>query len=1033
MGDEKGKIMSCRLKLLPISLLLLCTSAGAIEPLTVQENKTKTIDSPESLEEYSGIVVNTGGRLNVNTKVIGITGGIEDSGESYGIKAKANSNVSLMPQSSLNISIEGNSKTYGIQSDSAESNVVTGNLTLRATSKGGNAYGINSKSSNDSIKVNNSILMEVEGASTSFGIRGENSSTLELVANGDIDINTTSKNGNTYGIYGSSSTLNLSTNKNIHLSTLSEKGNAFGIYDSGGANFNLDAKNISIETKALNASSDGYVWGVAPYGGNISIKASGDLIISTSTNPENDNENLSVYGIMSDKSKKENSVSLIGNEISVITSSSSFSKYDEGFVVGVFSSSNNHTKIDGKYSVSITVNNFHKNNEGAVYGIYVRRGKEANYLNGGRVDIISPKVDINVSGTGDVRGIHVANYTQGSTNRLSYLTIQSDEINVSSTNTGGGRSIGLSVFSDGRLYLDGSTTINADDAIVARGYTTTQINRGESSGKNYTRITGDINFNYDRGTSPDDVNADVSVPFYGKDSYWKGSPKVSWDVQIPEDKPDEKKLTVTGLDLTFNSCAVWMPDKVETFFRELSGQYEIPVNTLELNNGVIRFDSPDLVAAAETVKGSRAIVHTPVLLEGNSVQSSHFVYENTSGNTPEFKVIFSGITADQLTDNVRNELSRAVLKGTVDYKNETNPVISADAIPAPQKQAVPEGLISGAQIWEVGPDGKVNYDSIVEAENTVNSALFDVAVSNFLFYRSQMNDGVASRMGDLRSAPKENGAWVRVFGGENKYSGRDMKLKYTDLEIGVDHFFDKNYYLGGLFTYSNGDGTLSNGSTDHKNYSFGLYGGWLGDNGMYADFVVRYLRLDTDFNILRKQGSVIDAFNDCANCSPSMFPGEVNSGSYKNNAYSASVEIGRRVFNSARSFYVEPQTELRFGRIKSSSYHTNRGVLVKQDKTDSVVGRLGVAVGKVFNENKGNAYFNVSVLHDWKGKIKQTYSKDGVSRTYRDDVGGTWGEFTLGSTYKPSENVSVYGSVKTSVGSPIRNPWQVNLGMRYNF
>ncbi len=899
--------------------------------------------------------------------------------------------------------MERDGTTWGTYSNASELKVVTENLAISSKSKT-NAYGIypNNSISKEFAKVKNSIVIEAIG-----GKKG-------------------------YGIYGTSSTLNLTADKEIQLTT-NGGDYTYGIYDASMSNIDLKAEKIVIETKTHEASSKGYLWGVAHYDGNISIKASEKLVISTSTNLENDNEFLSVYGIMSYGDTNKNSVTLSGNEITIDTISSSFTTYEAGATGGVYSSSSNYTKIEGKEKVSINVRNNNENNEGGVYGIFVRKGSDhSKYPEGGKVDIYSPKVDINVSGRGDVRGIHVANYTNPSLGLKEFatLSIESDEINVYSEDEGTGRSIGVSAFSEGRMYLDGNSTIKADDAIGTRGDSIIRINRTNGSGKYFTRINGDIHFNYDGPTSSDNINAGVSVLFNGKDSYWEGSPRISWTA---ENKLDEQKLTITGLDLTFNSCAVWIPVKVESYFSENEERYGSPVNTLELNNGVIRFDSPDIVAAAETVKGSRAIVHTPVLLEGDSVQSSHFVYENTSENTPEFKVIFSGITADQLTDNVRNELSRAILRGTVDYKHALNPVISTDATPSPQKQAVPEGLISGAQIWEVGQDGKVKYDSIVEAENTVNSALFDVAVSNYLFYRSQMNDGVSSRMGDLRSAPKENGAWARVFGGENKYSGRDMKLKYTDLEIGADHFFNENYYLGGLLTYSKGDGTLSNGNTDHENYSFGLYGGWLGDNGMYADFVVRYLRLDSDFNILRKQGSVIDAFNDCSNCSPSMFPSEENKGSYKNNAYAASVEIGRRVFNSARSFYVEPQTELRFGRIKSSSYHTNRGVLVKQDKTDSVVGRIGVAVGKVFNENKGNAYFNVSVLHDWKGKIKQTYSKDGVSRTYRDDVGGIWGEFTLGSTYKPSENVSVYGSVRTSVGSPIRNPWQVNFGMRYNF
>jgi len=108
-------------------------------------------------------------------------------------------------------------------------------------------------------------------------------------------------------------------------------------------------------------------------------------------------------------------------------------------------------------------------------------------------------------------------------------------------------------------------------------------------------------------------------------------------------------------------------------------------------------------------------------------------------------------------------------------------------------------------------------------------------------------------------------------------------------------------------------------------------------------------------------------------------------------------------------------------------------VKVNQDGIDSVIGRAGVAVGYSFPENKGNAYAMASVLHDWKGEVKSTFVKDGQKRTYSDDLGGTWAEFAVGGTYNPTKNLSAYGQFKTSTGSPVRNPWQVSVGLRYSF
>lgn len=78
----------------------------------------------------------------------------------------------------------------------------------------------------------------------------------------------------------------------------------------------------------------------------------------------------------------------------------------------------------------------------------------------------------------------------------------------------------------------------------------------------------------------------------------------------------------------------------------------------------------------------------------------------------------------------------------------------ADGSNATATLNIAEGAVVGALTAEVAKNGSVVVN---EAQNTVNSSLIDIAASNFLFFRSQMND-VSARLGDLRSMPKTAGA-----------------------------------------------------------------------------------------------------------------------------------------------------------------------------------------------------------------------------------------------------------------------------------
>lgn len=611
----------------------------------------------------------------------------------------------------------------------------------------------------------------------------------------------------------------------------------------------------------------------------------------------------------------------------------------------------------------------------------------------GKITLNGENLNINVHSTeGQASGIFVQNASTNVTEEDKKASVIIDAkntvINATSDNA---ESHGIVAISQGVLRANGNIEINADYVIVARGDSTVRINE---SGENKVVLNGNMDFNYDGPTSGTKVDADVLVNLTGAESQWNGNASVSWNGNIT----DEELTKVSGLRLVLADKAQWNPTIITRSEEENSGLRPIALNSLTFNDGVINIiKTENQKVVIENLQGAGGVINVAATTDGTTISSAQLKADTVEG-TPHFTVNAVGLTSDEITN--QKEAMESFYANALDLADGSNATATLN---------IAEGAVVGALTAEVAKNGSVVVN---EAQNTVNSSLIDIAASNFLFFRSQMND-VSARLGDLRSMPKTAGAWVRYYGGKNKYSSGNMSEKYNTVQLGGDGFINDTFYLGGTFSYTHGDGNLRNGSTDDKNFNFGIYGGWLGDSGQFVDVIIKRHRVKSDFSLYNTMGR--------------------NSGSFHNWGTSASVEAGWRLQCPDTGFYVEPQAELQFGRLDSVDYKTNKGVKVEQDGIDSFVGRAGVAVGYTFPENKGNAYAKASVLHDWKGEVKSTFSSNGAKRTYRDDLGGTWGEFAVGGTFNPTKNISAYGQVKTSAGSPVRNPWQVSIGVRYSF
>lgn len=119
--------------------------------------------------------------------------------------------------------------------------------------------------------------------------------------------------------------------------------------------------------------------------------------------------------------------------------------------------------------------------------------------------------------------------------------------------------IGLYAISNGKIDVKGNLTVDAEDAILVRGYSTVLINQ---SGDKTVKLNGNIDFNYNAETSGTTTDANVKIKLTNGDSYWTGRALTTDDsvgeVDYPSDDPNFQIGTkAEGLVLELASGGTW--------------------------------------------------------------------------------------------------------------------------------------------------------------------------------------------------------------------------------------------------------------------------------------------------------------------------------------------------------------------------------------------------------------------------------------------------------------------------------------------
>lgn len=569
-------------------------------------------------------------------------------------------------------------------------------------------------------------------------------------------------------------------------------------------------------------------------------------------------------------------------------------------------------------------------------------------------------------------------------------------------------------------------TISKNDAVSAKhgGGSTININAKEDgtilNPDNTVQIYG--NLDAKAGT--------IRIGFSGKDSYWYGAGvgliKYDEATQTYGAVRDDSQLQVTLAD-----GAKWVPDIMlrgkDAQGLDTRSNY---LSAITLDKGGIIDTHAYNVHTEDTDTVNNLVLYNLKSNEGTVVMDASGAKVNgayRNAGTDFFTIKDgSGLVYVQPADI-------SALKGV----SPDNPVRFADAAAGITFKAITKTSdISDGALFDYTPVIDKNIVSgrfgtngndwyfVDYSENPTDNIKVPVAVASAIHgdLLSHRNiDTLNQRLGELRDySDTEDGVWFRMKSGEtesDKYGHYNYRWDFYQLGYDrtvADHQNGK-WHIGGAFHSAMGDVDYHHGDGDMRSYGGSLYAGWAGSKGHYMDYVLSYSHYNNKYNIYHDGMKAADA-------------------DYSDHAWMVSAEYGRK-FDMGGEWFIEPQSQLVYGKSGGSDYTLSNGVKVHDDGEDSLIGRLGFRLGKSFATPKGQEpnqiYLKFNVLHEFSGDWDMALWGTDASYYQHCDGGDTWYTFGLGGKVSLTDNTVLYGDVEKSFGGDVTTKWQFNAGLRF--
>ena len=543
------------------------------------------------------------------------------------------------------------------------------------------------------------------------------------------------------------------------------------------------------------------------------------------------------------------------------------------------------------------------------------------------INLTTKELMIDVSGA----GIWAQNNTEDATAPNKHTTIN---INANKTTIKAG-SIGIAAFSNSEINLSGDVSIDAPEAIEARGNSTVNINQ---DGKSRVNIKGDIVFatpgNNDNSGS--NLNANVNINLSGTESSWTGSAIYSYPEYFDGEQGKDEWKDIHGFKLSLKDGAVWTPTHTERIEKpeetDKNKWTQITdgraLNNLHLDGGVVNVTGDDIDVTVENMTGTGTVnLATDGTTAGKFNIKDADEKASLSVNLMDTK-LEKQLTADEINADQAKKLMANVGGKNADGKN----VVSTST-------AVPEGMVNPA--FGVDAAGKTHEAS---ANTLMQSSLELASAAPLALNRIMMND-VRKRLGDIRTTEGTHGAWARYDGG--KLSGEGgLENDFHTVQVGIDTVpTADSARMGVAFSYTDSDAEYARGSADMKAYSIAMYGTKVFDNGMFVDVIGRMGTADSDLTVDGQHKGTLD-----------------------NVVLGVSGEFGWR-FDVTNSMYIEPQAELSYAYVNGDKL-TLGTAEYDVDSVNSLLGRVGFAAGLKCPSDMGNVYVRASAVHEFLGDLR---------------------------------------------------------------
>lgn len=333
------------------------------------------------------------------------------------------------------------------------------------------------------------------------------------------------------------------------------------------------------------------------------------------------------------------------------------------------------------------------------------------------------------------------------------------------------------------------------------------------------------------------------------------------------------------------------------------------------------------------------------------------------------------------------------------------------------------GLISPTYSTNLGTesfaiDGKASVTDqavITTRESELVSGAKSALAASMLQMKADTND-LQRRLGDVRLNSDKHGVWGKYIGGKSKITDDAyVNQTYNMAQVGYDTLRG-DWTVGGALLYGTSNNDYALGSGSGKTAGLAVYGAKQFKDGRYLDIIGKVNRLKNDFTVRNTLGTTL-------------------SGDYRNTGASLSVEYGKRI-KKDNGFYIDPNAELTFSRLSGESFdaRTNTGstVHIDSDAVNSVIGRIGVGIGK--ESKNSNVFLKAALAHEFSGKMNATYSMTGEPTTGSEvNLKDTWLDLELGGSWSVRPNTYVYGTFTKNFGAIVDNSYRIDAGIRHNF